>query len=225
MRTGGGRSTRKKIARSDRPAIEPSTKGSANRMSKQSGIYSALRDILSGAPPAIASGVSDEACGFEVFAGSAAARHTPSTPPRGAVVVVRHVCLRHVRRRARHDRRARARVAPAAKRSVAAPTAARRSLSTRAAAANKDFEPETDLELSDLTAISPIDGRYGSKVKILRACFSEYALVRARVIVEVRWLQKLASIPEIVEVPPSPTTPTSSSRISSPTSPPPTPPR
>jgi len=94
------------------------------------------------------------------------------------------------------------RVAPAAKRSVAAPTAARRSLSTRAAAANKDFEPETDLELSDLTAISPIDGRYGSKVKILRACFSEYALVRARVIVEVRWLQKLASIPEIVEVPP-----------------------
>ena len=69
-------------------------------------------------------------------------------------------------------------------------------------AATKDFEPETDLELSDLTAISPIDGRYGSKVQILRACFSEYALVRARVIVEVRWLQKLASIPEITEVPP-----------------------
>jgi adenylosuccinate lyase len=37
---------------------------------------------------------------------------------------------------------------------------------------------------------------------VLRACFSEYALVRARVIVEVRWLQKLASIPEIAEVPP-----------------------
>ena len=46
------------------------------------------------------------------------------------------------------------------------------------------------------------------QVKILRACFSEYALVRARVIVEVRWLQKLAAIPEIVEVPPCPTTPT-----------------
>jgi adenylosuccinate lyase len=68
--------------------------------------------------------------------------------------------------------------------------------------AKDDFAPETDLELSDLTAISPVDGRYGSKVQILRACFSEYALVRARVIVEVRWLQKLASIPQIVEVPP-----------------------
>ena len=68
--------------------------------------------------------------------------------------------------------------------------------------ATGDFAPETDLELSDLTAISPVDGRYGSKVQILRACFSEYALVRARVIVEVRWLQKLASIPQIVEVPP-----------------------
>tara|TARA_B100001142_G_scaffold291232_1_gene309280 strand:+ start:72 stop:1508 length:1437 start_codon:yes stop_codon:yes gene_type:complete len=66
----------------------------------------------------------------------------------------------------------------------------------------KDFEPEADLELSDLTAISPIDGRYGAKIKILRACFSEYALVRARVIVEVRWLQKLAAIPQITEVPP-----------------------
>ena len=47
-------------------------------------------------------------------------------------------------------------------------------------AASADFAPEPDLELSDLTAISPIDGRYGAKVKILRACFSEYALVRAR---------------------------------------------
>jgi adenylosuccinate lyase len=68
-------------------------------------------------------------------------------------------------------------------------------------AVTADFAPETDLELSDLTAISPLDGRYGAKVQILRACFSEYALVRARVIVEIRWLQKLASIPEITEVP------------------------
>jgi adenylosuccinate lyase len=37
-------------------------------------------------------------------------------------------------------------------------------------------------------------------VQILRACFSEYALVRARVIVEIRWLQKLADIPQITEV-------------------------
>ena len=69
-------------------------------------------------------------------------------------------------------------------------------------AAKDDFAPETDLELSDLTAISPVDGRYGGKVQILRACFSEYALVRARVIVEVRWLQRLAAIPEVTEVPP-----------------------
>ena len=77
--------------------------------------------------------------------------------------------------------------------------ARRSAVATRA---KDDFQPETDLELSDLTAISPIDGRYGAKVKVLRACFSEYALVRARVIVEVRWLQKLASIPQIAEVPP-----------------------
>ena len=69
-------------------------------------------------------------------------------------------------------------------------------------AAKDDFAPESDLELSDLTAISPVDGRYGSKVQILRACFSEYALVRARVIVEVRWLQRLAAIPEVTEGPP-----------------------
>ena len=88
------------------------------------------------------------------------------------------------------------------RRAAAAAGAHRRGRVVAAATATKDFEPEADLELSALTAISPIDGRYGEKIKILRACFSEYALVRARVIVEVRWLQKLASIPEIVEVPP-----------------------
>lgn len=59
-----------------------------------------------------------------------------------------------------------------------------------------------DLGLSDLTAITPLDGRYASKVKVLRSCFSEYALIRARVTVEIRWLQMLATIPEVVEVPP-----------------------
>tara|TARA_B110000977_G_scaffold132451_3_gene168724 strand:- start:16479 stop:18035 length:1557 start_codon:yes stop_codon:yes gene_type:complete len=108
--------------------------------------------------------------------------------------------------------------APVAQRAVVAPTAGRKaSPSARAVSlrrrspsakpntvpcATGDFAPETDLELSDLTAISPVDGRYGGRIKILRACFSEYALVRARVIVEVRWLQKLASIPQITEVPP-----------------------
>jgi adenylosuccinate lyase len=52
-----------------------------------------------------------------------------------------------------------------------------------------------------LTAISPIDGRYASKVDGLRPIFSEYGLIRFRVEVEVRWLQALAAEPLIAEVP------------------------
>lgn len=58
------------------------------------------------------------------------------------------------------------------------------------------------MELSALTAVSPVDGRYGSKTADLRDVFSEYGLIRFRVEVEVRWLQKLAAHPEITEVPP-----------------------
>jgi adenylosuccinate lyase len=58
------------------------------------------------------------------------------------------------------------------------------------------------MELSELTALSPIDGRYGSKTGELRPIFSEYGLIRHRVAVEVRWLQKLAAIDAIKEVPP-----------------------
>jgi len=57
------------------------------------------------------------------------------------------------------------------------------------------------MELTSLNAISPIDGRYGSKTNVLRRSVSEYGLLRMRVIVEVRWLQALASHPQIVEVP------------------------
>ncbi|HAK36157.1 MAG TPA: adenylosuccinate lyase, partial [Pantoea sp.] len=57
------------------------------------------------------------------------------------------------------------------------------------------------MELSSLTAVSPVDGRYGDKVSPLRAIFSEYGLLKFRVEVEVRWLQKLASTAEIKEVP------------------------
>ena len=57
------------------------------------------------------------------------------------------------------------------------------------------------MELSALSAISPVDGRYGSKVKSLRPIFSEFGLVKYRVTVEVRWLQKLAATAEIKEVP------------------------
>ncbi|WP_419307111.1 adenylosuccinate lyase [Chromohalobacter israelensis] len=58
------------------------------------------------------------------------------------------------------------------------------------------------MELSALTALSPVDGRYGAKAAALREHFSEYGLIRARVTVEVRWLERLAAHPGIVEVPP-----------------------
>lgn len=57
------------------------------------------------------------------------------------------------------------------------------------------------MELSALTAISPVDGRYGSKTTDLRPIFSEYGLIRHRVTVEVRWLQALANEASITEVP------------------------
>lgn len=56
--------------------------------------------------------------------------------------------------------------------------------------------------LSTLTALSPIDGRYSNKVDSLRPYLSEYGLIKARVIVEVRWLQALANNPEIAELAP-----------------------
>jgi len=57
------------------------------------------------------------------------------------------------------------------------------------------------MELSGLTAVSPVDGRYGSKTAILRDIFSEFGLIKFRVQVEVRWLQKLAQTNGIAEVP------------------------
>jgi adenylosuccinate lyase len=59
----------------------------------------------------------------------------------------------------------------------------------------------TTLPLTALTAITPIDGRYGSKTDTLRSIFSEYGLIQARVLVEIRWLQQLASHPFIEELP------------------------
>ena len=57
------------------------------------------------------------------------------------------------------------------------------------------------MELTPLTAISPIDGRYGDKTTDLQLIFSEYGLIRHRVLVEVRWLQELAKTPGVIEVP------------------------
>ena len=57
------------------------------------------------------------------------------------------------------------------------------------------------MELNELTAISPVDGRYGSKTAAFRELFSEYGLIKHRVLVEVRWFQALAGNSEINEVP------------------------
>ena len=57
------------------------------------------------------------------------------------------------------------------------------------------------MKLSSLTAVSPVDGRYGRKTQQLRPIFSEYGLIYHRVLVEVRWLQALSSHSQISEVP------------------------
>ncbi len=57
------------------------------------------------------------------------------------------------------------------------------------------------MDLSTLSAVSPVDGRYGSKTEAFRQIFSEYGLIHNRVIVEIRWLQSLAAHPQINEVP------------------------
>ena len=58
----------------------------------------------------------------------------------------------------------------------------------------------TTLPLSPLTALSPLDGRYADKTAALRPLFSEFGLIRHRVLVEVRWLLMLSAHPEITEV-------------------------
>ncbi|HEY9201538.1 MAG TPA: adenylosuccinate lyase [Gammaproteobacteria bacterium] len=57
------------------------------------------------------------------------------------------------------------------------------------------------MQLTELTAISPVDGRYGSKTTEYQPIFSEYGLIRHRVLVEIRWLKALASEAAIAEVP------------------------
>ena len=61
------------------------------------------------------------------------------------------------------------------------------------------------------TALSPLDGRYASKLDPLRTVFSEYGLIARRLEVEVRWLQKLAETSEIPEV--NPLSPTSNAHL------------
>ncbi|KAI3458845.1 hypothetical protein Pfo_015508 [Paulownia fortunei] len=58
-----------------------------------------------------------------------------------------------------------------------------------------------DVELSSLTALCPLDGRYWAKVKELAPFMSEFGLIKYRVLVEIRWLLKLSQISEVPEVP------------------------
>jgi len=58
------------------------------------------------------------------------------------------------------------------------------------------------MPLSSLTALSPLDGRYHGKVDALRQHFSEFGLIRYRVLIEIEWLKALSAEPAIVEIPP-----------------------
>ena len=57
------------------------------------------------------------------------------------------------------------------------------------------------MDIASLTAISPLDGRYRSRVEALKSIVSEFGLVRYRVRAEVEWFLFLAGLPEIVELP------------------------
>jgi len=56
--------------------------------------------------------------------------------------------------------------------------------------------------LTKLTALSPLDGRYHGKVDALRAYFSEFGLIRDRVLIEIEWLKALSAQADIAEIPP-----------------------
>ncbi|AEJ01567.1 adenylosuccinate lyase [Nitrosomonas sp. Is79A3] len=58
------------------------------------------------------------------------------------------------------------------------------------------------MNFSAITALSPLDGRYQTKVEPLRIYFSEFALIRYRVQIEVAWIKALSNEPGIFEVPP-----------------------
>ncbi len=57
------------------------------------------------------------------------------------------------------------------------------------------------MKLTELTAISPIDGRYFDKTKALSAVFSEFGLIKYRVLIEIKWLQAMSNNAGITEVP------------------------
>ena len=56
--------------------------------------------------------------------------------------------------------------------------------------------------LTKLSALSPLDGRYHGKVDALRNYFSEFGLIRFRVLIEIEWLKALSAQTDIAEIPP-----------------------
>ena len=67
---------------------------------------------------------------------------------------------------------------------------------------DSDGSSEASSQTSALLAISPLDGRYASKLDDLRPIVSEFGLIRNRVVVELRWFESLAANPSIGEIPP-----------------------
>lgn len=57
------------------------------------------------------------------------------------------------------------------------------------------------MPISPLTALSSVDGRYAEQTGALREWCSEYALIRHRVLVEIRWLLYLAASPQLAALP------------------------
>jgi adenylosuccinate lyase len=56
------------------------------------------------------------------------------------------------------------------------------------------------MDFNPLTALSPLDGRYAGKVDALREHFSEYGLIKCRLLVEIEWLKALAAEPHFTEI-------------------------
>ena len=84
---------------------------------------------------------------------------------------------------------------------AAAPASGTGAPTSRSASAATVGDQHDHLALSELTAVGPLDGRYGAKVKDLRGVFSEYGLIKKRVEVEIRWIQHLSRCSDIAEVP------------------------
>ncbi|CAL4322161.1 adenylosuccinate lyase [Buchnera aphidicola] len=55
------------------------------------------------------------------------------------------------------------------------------------------------MELSELTAISPIDGRYANSTKVLREIFSEFSFLKYRLHIEIEWFKKIINIHDVLD--------------------------